>query len=153
FSALVGIHAAVDDHTFLTKSGDLLTIMAVRGPDYECREPLELAQMTRRFESALRVLGEDCRLYQYMLKRAGGAIPAREYDNPIVSKAITSRLDYLQRKASQLYAVETYFCIAYEGWKHNKSLQQKLARFTRAPLATLREVLSSKRTAVVLQKE
>src|SRR5262249_39119641 len=81
-NALVSITAAIDEHFFLTKGGHLVAIFTIAGLDDECRDPIEVAQITRRFGSALRVLGEDCRLYQYVLKRAAGSIPAGQYRDP-----------------------------------------------------------------------
>src|SRR5215475_644630 len=49
-NALIAIHAALDDVTFLTKSGDLVTILAARGADYECLDAPQLDQIARRFE-------------------------------------------------------------------------------------------------------
>ena len=57
-SALVSVQKVLDDQTFLTKSGDLLTVLRVQGPDHECLEASELDQFARRFESAVRGLGE-----------------------------------------------------------------------------------------------
>ena len=54
-SAFVNVHAAIDDHTFLTKSGDLVMALRVEGPDDECRDASELDQLARRFESAVRI--------------------------------------------------------------------------------------------------
>src|SRR4051812_16414964 len=68
-NALVSILAALDERIFLTKSGDVLMAINLKGLDYECKDALELDQLTRRFGSALRILGEDCRLYQYLIKR------------------------------------------------------------------------------------
>ena len=44
---------AIDERTFLTKSGDLLMVLSARGVDYECLDPAQLDQIARRFESAL----------------------------------------------------------------------------------------------------
>lgn len=53
-NTLVNIHSAVDDRTFLTKSGDLVTFLKVTGADAECLESLEIDQIVRRFGSAVR---------------------------------------------------------------------------------------------------
>ncbi len=65
-NALVNIHSAIDDHTFLTKSGDLLMVTAARAVDYECLDPAQLDQIARRFESAMRIFDENYRIYQYL---------------------------------------------------------------------------------------
>src|SRR5438132_9218874 len=105
-TALVNVHATIDDYTFLTKGGDLLMILSARGVDYECLDPSQLDQIARRFESAIRIFDENFRLYQYLLKRDGPVLPHRAYDNPIVQEAIKNRITYLQAKAGSLYSVE-----------------------------------------------
>jgi len=38
FNALVGIHAVIGDGIFLTKAGDLVMWLALKGLDYECAD-------------------------------------------------------------------------------------------------------------------
>src|SRR5712692_11435649 len=90
-NALVNVHTAVDDHTFLTKSGDLIVMLGVQGVDYECLDASQLEQVARRFESAVRIFDENFRLYQYLVKRDSAPLPHRSYDNPVVQQAVTSR--------------------------------------------------------------
>src|SRR3989442_13323892 len=87
-NALVNVHAAVDDYTFLTKSGDLLAVVAVQGVDYECLDHSQLDQLARRFEAAVRIFDESFRVYQYLIKRDNVSIPHRHYDNPVIEEAI-----------------------------------------------------------------
>src|SRR6266571_6791666 len=115
-NALVPIHAAIDEYAFLTKGADLMMALAIQGLDYECKDASELDQVARRFEAAMRILGEDCRLYQYLIKRSDPAIPALAYDNPVVQEAVASRIAHLKKKAASLYSLEIYFVIVYEGW-------------------------------------
>src|SRR6266540_1292607 len=115
---LIGICSFLDAHTFLTKSGDLGVVLRVRGIDYECLDPQEVDGLARRFEAALRSLGEEFRLYQYLLKRTDPEIPFREYENaPIVNRAVQGRMEFLREKAADLYSIELYFVILYEGWQ------------------------------------
>ena len=127
-SALVSVQAVLDDQTFLTKSGDLLTVLRVQGPDHECLEASELDQIARRFESAVRGLGEDCHFYQYWIKRNAAPIPAGCYQNPIVQEAVSSRAAYLEAKRQQLCATEVYFILVYEGRKHRHGVWEKRNR-------------------------
>jgi type IV secretory pathway VirB4 component len=145
-NALVNVHAAVSDHTFLTKSGDLLMMLGVKGLDYECLDAAQLDQVARRFESALRIFDENFRLYQYLSKREGVAIPSRSYDNPVVEEAVTSRVQYLEGKTEKLYSLEIHFAVCYEGWKHKAGPQGGLAEFRRTPLAALQERFSTQNT-------
>ncbi len=150
-NALINIHAAIDEQIFLTKGGDLVMMLAARGVDYECLDPSQLDQIARRFEAAVRVFDENFRLYQYLVKRDGAALPHRTYDNPVVQAAIKNRIAYLQRKANSLYSVETYYAVVYQGWKQANA--HKLAEFLTRPLISLREMLSSKVGATVLEHE
>jgi hypothetical protein len=43
-NSLLGVHAAVDDHTFLTKGGDLFSVLKTKGVDYEGLDPAQLDQ-------------------------------------------------------------------------------------------------------------
>src|ERR1700674_4733540 len=83
-NALVNIQAAIDDHTFLTKSGDLVILLKVKGVDGECLEPLEVDQIVRRFGSAIRTFHEQFRIYQYLVKRDYGPVPHGEYEDSVV---------------------------------------------------------------------
>src|SRR5258708_38653889 len=103
-NALVMPHTMVDDQTFLTKRGDLVTILGIQGADYECLDAPQVDFIARRFESALRALNEGFRLQQYVLKRDCPSIPTGHYDHPVVEQAVTTRREYLTTKPEQLYS-------------------------------------------------
>jgi len=151
-NALVSIHASIDDHALLCKSGDLVTMLGVRGLDYECLDAAQLDQVARRFESALRIFDENFRVYQYLTKREGVAIPCRSYDNPVVQEAVTSRVQYLEGKTEKLYSLEIDFAVCYEAWKH-KAGSQGVTEFLRKPLAALQERFSTQNTLTILEEE
>ena len=121
-NALIPIHAAIDDHTFLTKSGDLMTLVAVQGVDYECVDALHLDHIARRFESTLRTFDENFRLYQYLVKRDAPPIPHRTYASPVVQQAVANRIAYLQGK--NLYSLDTYIAVVYLASKQAGGLHQ-----------------------------
>lgn len=151
--SLVSVHAAIDDHIFLTKGGDLMIGLAVRGADYECLGPAQLDQIARRFESAARVFDENFRLYQYLVSHNSPPIPHRGYPNPVVQKAIQNRIAYLQQKAAELYSVEIYCVIVYEGFSHAHRRSRGLAEILSHPVASLRKILSSTGTITGLETE
>jgi type IV secretion/conjugal transfer VirB4 family ATPase len=148
--ALVGIEAAVDDQTFATKGGALVTVLAVQGSDYECLDPGQLDQLARRFESAIRTLDESFRLYQYLIKRDHAPLPRGRYDNPVVEEAIVNRVAYLEEKAGRLYTLETYFVVVYEGWRPQSGRPDISALLT-APRLTIPQILSTERTVTGLE--
>jgi type IV secretion/conjugal transfer VirB4 family ATPase len=59
----------MDEHTVLTKRQDLFSVLRVEGIDAECLDPEEIGRICQRFESALRMLGTEYRIYQYLIKR------------------------------------------------------------------------------------
>src|SRR5690606_3579760 len=59
----------VDDETFLTKAGHLGVVYAVRGIDGEALPHAQRRALTHRFEAALRLLDEHCRVYEYLIKQ------------------------------------------------------------------------------------
>jgi type IV secretion system protein VirB4 len=152
-NALVNIHAAIDHYMFLTKSGDLVMLLAVQGVDYECLDPDQIDHLARRFESAVRPFDEHFRLYQYTIKRDHAHIPSRSYPNPVVNEAIQSRAAYLNAKADSLYSLETYFAVVYEADRKNQSLGEGLSRLMTCPKQAMAEMLSSQTRMAALEKD
>jgi type IV secretion system protein VirB4 len=150
-SPLISVHAALDDDTFLTTSGDLLMMLRVRGSDSECRDASDLNQIARRFESAVRVFDDGFRVYQYLIKRDQVAIPVGTYANPVVREAVGSRLAHLTKKAQALYSVENYLVVAYERWRPNR--KSWLAELLKTPITSLRESLSFRQKVHVFKSE
>ena len=149
--ALISIDRAIDDHTFLAKGGDLLTILKVRGVDGECLESLEIDQIVRRFGSAIRTFGESFRIYQYMVKREFGPIPHGDYADPIVQDEMASRSAYLEAKG--LYNLEIYFVVVHEGLRRDSSLKTRLAGFAANPAQTIRAALFADQRIAVLEQD
>src|SRR6185437_1655154 len=133
----------IDDQVFLTKSGDLGMVLSVGGVDYECLAANEIDHCTKRVEAAFKIFDENCRVYQYLLKRNGAAIPYQKYENPIVSAAIESRIAYLQDKAENLYDLEIYYVVLLETDKTRKAWGQLFHAIGRDPKRALSEVRAS----------
>jgi type IV secretion/conjugal transfer VirB4 family ATPase len=152
-NALVGIHAAVDDRTFLTKAGHLVMMLGIEGVDYECLDSAQLDQIARGFERSLRACGEDVRLYQYLIKRDHAAVPVSRYDNPVVQQAIAARTAYLREKAHELYSLDISFALVYEGWRQGRDLRGRFNDYLRSPVRTVRQALSPKATRSHLEEE
>src|SRR5258708_37855835 len=95
----INLFGFVDDHTFLTKSGDVGVVLAVKGVDYECLASNEIDNYTKRLESAFKILDDSCRIYQYLLKNSDPAIPHQNHEHPIVNAAIENRIADLKNKA------------------------------------------------------
>src|SRR6266699_6088816 len=93
----VSIYGLLDGDVFLTKGGDVGVVLKVEGVDYECLDHKQTDSLTKRLESALRLLGPQYRVYQILFKSSGETIPHSEYDNPVVRQAVDDRTAYFER--------------------------------------------------------
>ncbi len=150
-NALVNVHAAIDDHTFLTKGGDLLVILKVEGVDAECLDPLPLDQIIRRFGSSMRTFDERFRIYQYLIKRDYGRIPHGDYADPVVRETVDNRAAYLEAKG--LYGLEIYFAVVHEAPRRAASLGQRASAFAANPAEAIRAALSTENRIAILDQE
>src|SRR5215472_12961076 len=118
FDELVNLYGFIDEHVFLTKTGNAGVILEVRGVDYECLDGTSIDGLTKRLESALRLFDENCRVYQYLFKRNNPTIPYKLYGSPIVDTAIQNRIEYLATKADTLFSLSIYYVIVFEGFRY-----------------------------------
>ena len=151
-SSLIGLFGFVDEHTFLTKSGDLGVVFRLAGVDAERLDHAQRDQIARRFEGALRALDERFRVYQYLIKRDHAELPHRHYENAVVEQAISNRIAFLKAKSGDLYALEIFFVLMYEGW-HRGSTRGALGELLTRPHSATREVLSARKILTVVDAE
>jgi type IV secretion/conjugal transfer VirB4 family ATPase len=155
-NAQLNLFGFVDDHTFLTKTGDLGVILEVRGVDYECLDDNTLDALTKRLEAALKLFGDDYRLYQYLFKRNRPIIPYTFYGNPVVDAAIGNRIAHLESKSEQLFALSIYYVVLLEPSRSAGSIGSILHRISKHPTHALRELqarFSSQKQLVLLDRE
>src|SRR5579862_7495119 len=148
-SSLIGLFGFVDEHTFLTKSGDLGVVFRVPGVDAECLDHAERDQIARRFEGAVRALDERFRIYQYLLKRDHAEIPHRHYENAVVEEAISKRIEFLEAKSNELYTLDIFFVLMYEGWHRGSTPAGRVRDLVTRPQSAIRELLSATKTLTV----
>jgi type IV secretory pathway VirB4 component len=148
-SSLIGLFGFVDEHTFLTKSGDLGVVFRVPGVDAECLDHSERDQIARRFEGAVRALDERFRIYQYLLKRDHAEIPHRHYENAVVEEAISKRIEFLEAKSNELYTLDIFFVLMYEGWHRGSTAAGRVRDLVTRPQSAIRELLSATKTLTV----
>src|ERR1700755_255687 len=84
FAAQMNLYGFWDEHSFLTKSGDLGSVLSIGGIGYESLDHAGIAYAVKRLEATFRLLDEKCRLYQILFKRNHPVIPHAEYENPLV---------------------------------------------------------------------
>ena len=151
-NCVIPVWGFVDDTTVLTKSGALGVVFRLQGVDAECLDPTERHAVTRRFEQALRQLDESFRVYQYLLKRPAAPIQATAHPHPVVHEALERRAASFAERADTLFELELYLVILYEGWASRRSASV-LADLWRAPVDTVRELLSADRVMTVMEDE
>jgi type IV secretion system protein TrbE len=152
-NAQVNLYGFIDEHTFLTKSGDLGVILEVRGVDYECLDGAALDALTKRLESAWKLFGEDYRLYQYLFKRNHPPIPHQFYGNPVVDAAIGNRIAHLESKSEELFGLSSYYIVLFE---RSRSLGSALLGIPKRPaeaVERLRAWFSTEKQVVLLDQE
>jgi energy-coupling factor transporter ATP-binding protein EcfA2 len=152
----VNLYGFIGPEVFLTKSGELGLILEVRGVDYECLDSTAIDGLTKRLESALKLFGDDYRLYQYLFKRNNETIPYRLYGNPVVDAAIQNRIAYLGSKADTLFSLSIYYVILHQRSQISHSLGSLFARFLQNPgkaLAELSARFLAKKQVLVLGSE
>jgi type IV secretion/conjugal transfer VirB4 family ATPase len=136
----VNLFGFIDDGVFLTKSGDLGLMLAVKGVDYEGLAAAEIDQYTKRLESAFKIFDDKCRVYQYLFKRNRERIPASSHENPVVNAAIQNRAAFLEAKSDRLYSLEIYYAVLMEGLRKRRALLAALAEAHRHPRQACREL-------------
>ena len=93
--------------TTLTKQHDVFSVMRIGGVDPECLDAEEIEHLAMRFESALRTLGPEFRVYQYAMKRNMVSLPDRDDKHPIAKR----RAAYLAGQAARFYSIDLYLVI------------------------------------------
>src|ERR1019366_8083473 len=148
--AQVGVQEAIDEHCFLTKSGHLFSLLRVDGVDDECLDPEQIDQIAQRMESALRLLDENFRLYQYLIKTDAKPIGYSKSGLPVVEEALASRAEYLNSK--HLHQIQLYWSVVYEGCRFVED-GNGLSSFLRHPAKRLQSFLSTGKTVETLEEE
>jgi type IV secretion system protein TrbE len=152
-NSLVGIYCALDEHTFLTKGGQLLQALRVEGVDHECLDHPQLDQVARRFAAALRIFPGNFRLYQMMLKRDHAELPHGEAGDAAVRHAIRNRIAYLKAKADTLYSLDLFLVVVSDARLGQRSRAGRLRQAFRNPRQAISGWLSQASTLGVLDEE
>src|SRR5258708_34323555 len=139
----VNLYGFIGPEVFMTKTGELGLVLEVRGVDYECLDGAAIDAMTKRLESALKLFGDDYRVYQYLFKHNNQTIPYKLYGNPVVDAAIQNRIAYLGSKADTLFSLSICYVILHQGPHAPPSLANTLAPLSQQPRHTLSALCSS----------
>ena len=152
----IGVFGFVDEHTFITKAGDLGMVLQVEGVDYECLDTKETDNLTKRLESALKLFDPKFRVYQYLFKTNNPPIPHTPVADKIAKAAIETRLHYFKTKSHDLYSLNIYYVILYEGFRYQSSFAQAMAKLLSAPALAWEELkgfFSSEKKIIFITSE
>jgi len=138
--AQVNLYGFWDEHSFLTKSGDLGAALKIGGIDYESLDHAGRDYAVKRLEAALRSLDDRCRLYQILFKRNRPAIPHAKYENFLVRAAQEQRSAFLASKADRLYSIEIFWIVMVDGSYQKTGLLHALSQLPKQPRSSLRDL-------------
>jgi type IV secretion system protein VirB4 len=139
-NAHINLYGFWNETTFLTKSGDLGTVLSIPGVDYESLDRSEQDYAIKRLEAALKAFGPSFHIYQYLFKSNRPEIPFASYDDPIVQAAMDQRRRFFEAKRDQLYQIEIFYCVLLEGARSKTGLTTAFARLFRDPAGSIDEL-------------
>jgi type IV secretion system protein VirB4 len=142
FQTQINLYGFWDEHTFLTKSGDLGCALRIGGIDYESLDHAGRDYAVKRLEAAFRSLDDRTRLYQIFFKRNHPAIPHAEYENALTRESVEKRMAFLQAKSDRLYSFEIFWVLMIDGKYAKSSLFRALSHAAKAPRTGFKEVKS-----------
>ena len=149
----VNIHAFIREQILITKSGDVGVVLEVKPRDSECLDSDDLAEVARRFGAAIRSLDPQFRIYQYTLKRNGACTTVTApHASPIVERALRDRAEHVESKAHDLYKLDLYFVILYEGSRHRQTIGDQFRVAMQDPLAFLGACFSNDKTIELIDQ-
>ena len=152
-NSLLAPWAFVDDQTFLPKAGPVGLAYRLAGADYECLEHAQRRDIVHRFEAALRLFDEQFRVYQYLCKRRIKPIEAARCTNRLVDEAVQRHVRHLNGRSGELYELQLFAVVLYEGLRPHTSTSASLRAFWNAPREALHNWLSSRGTLSLLEAE
>lgn len=152
-NSLLALWGFVDDYTFLTKAGHVGLVYRLAGVDYECLTHPQRRDIVHRFEAALRLLDDSCRVYQYLCKRRIDPIEAAACRQAVVTAAIQRRTEYLNARRDELFDLSLYLVLVYEGMQPLGRTTTRLRGLWSQPRRAMREWLSTQTTSTLFEEE
>lgn len=152
-NSLLSVWGFVDDHTFLTKAGHVGLVYRLGGCDYECLDQAQRRDVVHRFEAAVRLIDDSCRLYQYLCKRRIRPIEPEPCRNGLAQAALERRAAYLNARRNELYDIDLYLVLVYEGLRTGHATSTRFHGLLSHPGQALREWLSSATVLTLLETD
>lgn len=151
-NSLLALWGFLDDSTFMTKAGHVGLVYRLAGVDHEGLTHAQRQAVTHQFESAVRLLDERCRVYQYLIKRTADLFVTGACAHPVAREAIERRTAFLNERRDRLYRLELYLVLLYEGMGAPRT-STRLRHAWRSPRAAWHEWLSRERTVALIEHE
>jgi type IV secretion/conjugal transfer VirB4 family ATPase len=142
FQAQINLYGFWDEHTFITKSGDLGCALKVGGIDYESLDHAGREYAVKRLEAAFRSLDERTRLYQMFFKRNRPEIPHEQYGNALTSESVEKRMAFLRDKSDRLYSFEIFWVLMIDGKYAKNGLLRTISQMLKSPRNGFKELKS-----------
>src|SRR5258708_49296 len=142
FPAQINLYGFWDEHSFLTKSGDLGCALHIGGIDYESLDHAGRDYAVKRLESAFRSLDDGCRIYQIFFKRNHPEIPQARYENALTRESVEKRAAFLRAKSERLYEFEIFWILMIDGKYARNGLFQAVAQSMKNPRTGLKGLKS-----------
>jgi type IV secretion system protein VirB4 len=136
----INLYCFWNEHTFITKSGDLGMVLRLHGVDYESLDQTAQDYAVKRLEAALKVFGPGFHIYQHLFKTNHPTVPFQDYADPVVQAAVDQRKQFFAKKLDQLFTVEIFFTIVIEGTRSKTGIAAALARLPQDPNGGLQEL-------------
>jgi type IV secretory pathway VirB4 component len=136
----INLYGCWNEHTFITKSGDLGIVLRLQGVDYESLDQAAQEYAVKRLEAALKIFGPGFHVYQYLFKTNRPTVPFQDYADPVVQTAVDQRKQFFAQKLDQLFTVEIFFAIVIEGTRSKTGIAAALARIPQDPNGGLQEL-------------
>lgn len=151
-NTLIAPWGFLDDTTFVTKSGHVGVVYRLRGRDPEGLLHSERQSVVHQFEAGLRLLDEQCRVYQYLIKSTIDPFIAPPGNRPVAHAALQRRAEYLNGRRQHLYRVDHFVVLLYEAATTVRT-STSLQHVWRAPKDSLRGWLSTAQVCALLERE
>jgi type IV secretion system protein VirB4 len=129
-----------NNNTFLTKSGDMATVLKVEGIDYESLDKRTQALSVKHLEAALKFFGPDYRIYQYLFKQNNPEIPFQTYGDELIDAAVEQRRKFFESKADSLYQIDIYYVVIYETKRARTGIWKALSHLINDPKRSIEEL-------------
>ncbi len=140
---LIALWGFVDDHTFVTKAGDVGVVFAMKGPDPTALTHEQRLRLTHQFEATLRLLNERVRVYQFSVKEQARPFVPAIATRAVAAESFQRRSAFLNGRRSQLFTVSHYLVLLLE---HDRlsNVHRSFRQFWASPLQAIRERLSGR---------